>query len=53
MVREEWTAGEYEGWSNTLPSLTMEEGCEIGLRDLWKAPDKGSTFYSDSDTDRA
>jgi hypothetical protein len=52
-VRKAWESGEYEGWSKSLPTLEIEDGWEIGVQDLWKAPNKGSTFYVETDSGRA
>ncbi|MEA1677482.1 hypothetical protein [Nitrospirillum sp. BR 11163] len=47
-VTKEFTTGASAGlWRSAAPTLTIEEAWRIGLGELFKAPNKGSTFYDE------
>lgn len=50
-VRRDWSIGRSSGFSPDGPpaSLTIEEGCEIGLHEIWNAPNKGNSLYAKGD----
>ena len=41
-VRANWNGG-------PISKLEVDEGWRIGFREIWSAPNKGCTFYSDED----
>lgn len=40
-------------WSAGPPLLTIEKAWRIGIHELWSAPNRGSTFHDDRDSDGA
>lgn len=50
-VRRDWTTGASSSLSPDGPpaSLTIEEGWEIGLHEIWSAPNKGNSLYAKAD----
>ena len=49
LVREFTTGASAHIWKSDAPVLTVEKGWEIGLHELFAAPNKGSTFYDERD----
>jgi hypothetical protein len=48
-VRRDWTIGPFSKLSPGFPptSVAIDQGWQIGLHEIWSAPNKGYTFYFD------
>lgn len=50
LLRKEWTSGRSAHLNQGAPlNLEIDKIWRIGLFDIWRAPNRGHTFYSDTD----
>jgi hypothetical protein len=52
LLRKEWTTGRSAHLNQGAPlSLEIDKIWRIALFDIWRAPNRGHTFYNDTDHD--